>query len=80
MILQSDALAPYSTVVAAPTSASAPAALWRPEVRVGRQRTRVLTDQLRTVDRGRLGRCVGRLAGDELSDVEDALRAVLGLL
>jgi len=40
---------------------------------------RVLGDQIRSVDKGRLRSRIGRLRQDELRDVEDAVRITLGL-
>jgi mRNA interferase MazF len=40
---------------------------------------RLLGDQVRSVDRARLGSRLGRLAQDELREVEDAIRVTLGL-
>ena len=79
MILQADELAPLSTVIVAPTSTAAPARTFRPEVRIAGKRTRVLVEQLRSVDRSRLGSPVGSLARRELEDVDRALAVVLGL-
>jgi mRNA interferase MazF len=79
VVLQSDAVAALSTVVVALTSASAGPSSFRPEIEVAGRRTRVLVDQLRAVDRARIGRRAGRLTWPELSEVQDALRLVLGL-
>ena len=40
---------------------------------------RVLGDQIRSVDKGRLRSRIGRLRQEELRDVEDAVRITLGL-
>lgn len=79
VVLQADELAPLSTVIVAPTSASAPPRPFRPEIEVRGERTRVLLEQLRSVDHTRLGALVGTLTRRELEDVELSLRAVLGL-
>lgn len=68
-----------STVLVAPTSRRALATSFRPEVVVGGTRTRVLAEQVRAVDRGRLGRAVGRLSSEEMHGVDRALATVLGL-
>ena len=68
-----------STVIVAPTSTRAIATSFRPEVQVTGKRTRVLTEQIRTVDRRRLGEPVGRLTWEELEEVDRALEIVLGL-
>ena len=77
--MQTDLLNELSTVVVAPTSTSALAAVFRPEVEVAGRRTLVLTEQIRALDRSRLGRRVGTLAQTELRAVDDALKVVLGL-
>ena len=79
VIVQADALLGLSTAIIAPTSRSAAPATFRPEVEVAGAVTRVLVEQLRTVDLERLADHVGRLAADELRAVDDALELVLGL-
>lgn len=79
VILQSDALL-SSTVIAAPTSASARAAAHRPEIRIGTQRTRVLVEQVQAIDpEKRFGPLAGRLNRNEMEEIDDALKRVLGL-
>ncbi len=78
VVLQSDHL-PLSTVVVAPTSTSARAADFRPQITVGSTATRVLVEQLAAVDVSRLGEHVGRVSPEELLTLDDALRDVLGL-
>ena len=48
-------------------------------VRVGNRPGRVLGDQMRSLDKTRLGRRVGRLTAADLSSVDDALRITLAL-
>ncbi len=79
IIVQSDDLWLLNTVVVVPTSTSARAATFRPEVVVAGQRTRALCEQIRTVDAQRLGAMVGILSAAELIGVEDALQIVLEL-
>lgn len=76
VVVQSDAL-PLSTLLVAPTSTSARAASFRPEVVVDGQGTRVLAEQTAAVDPSRLGDLVGHLSFDELRRVDAALRLVL---
>jgi mRNA interferase MazF len=78
VVVQSDAL-PLSTWLVAPTSTSARAASFRPEVVVGGQTTRVLAEQTVAVDPERLGTSVGLLTSDEMRRVDAALRLVLSL-
>jgi mRNA interferase MazF len=42
--------------------------------------SRVMLNQIRTVDKQRLGRYVGRLTDDEMQQVDDAIRVSLGLV
>jgi mRNA interferase MazF len=79
VVVQSDDLWLLGTVVVVPTSPSARPATFRPEIVVAGQRTRVLCEQLRTVDAQRLGAVVGVLSVAELRGVEDALEIVLEL-
>ncbi len=78
MVLQSDSLA-LSTWLVAPTSISALAASFRPEIEVLGRRTRVLAEQTAAVDPQRLGDAAGRLTHEEMRNVDAALRLVLGL-
>ena len=68
-----------STVVVAPTSTAASAAVFRPEIEIGGRKTLVLVDQIGAFDASRFGRHVGRVAHDELRAVDEALRLMLGL-
>lgn len=66
-----------STVVICPTSQSAQAASFHPEVEVNGEKTRVLCEMVRAIDARKLGDCVGHLSLDEISAVDDALKLVL---
>lgn len=79
VVLQNDDLLALSTVIVAPTSTSARAASFRPEVKIAGASTRVLVEQLGAVDPERLGASVGFLAHDELRAVDRAAAVVLGL-
>lgn len=79
VIVQADELLPRSVVLVAPTSRSARAASFRPEVVVAGDETRVLVEQLGTVDVQRLGKRVGRLDAEDMWAVDEALVTVLGL-
>jgi mRNA interferase MazF len=79
VIVQADVLLGLTTVLISPTSASAQAASFRPIITIGGIATRVLVEQTTVVDPERLGRSAGRLDGDELQGVDDALALVLGL-
>lgn len=63
----------------APTSTSARAADFRPQITVDSTAIRVLGEQLAAVDLSRLGEHVGRLSPEELQVLDDALRDVLSL-
>jgi len=77
--IQSDAIL-LSTLIVAPTSTSAQPAIFRPEIEMDGTRTRVLVDQMRAVDAGRLGDFAGRLDGSEIGEVDRAVRLMLGVL
>ncbi|WP_249011570.1 type II toxin-antitoxin system PemK/MazF family toxin [Conexibacter sp. DBS9H8] len=79
VIVQADALLGLSTAIVAPTSRSAAAATFRPEIELHSERTRVLVEQLRAVDVGRLEQLAGRLTTAEQQAVDDALALVLDL-
>lgn len=79
VIVQSDDLGLLNTLVVIPTSTSARPATFRPEIIVEGRSTRVLCEQIRTVDAQRLGATVGMLSAAELRAVEDALELVLEL-
>ncbi len=79
VVVQADEFLGLSTVLIAPTSRSATAATFRPEVDVAGERTLVLVEQLRAVDLERLGESAGRLTARELRAVDDALELVLAL-
>jgi mRNA interferase MazF len=79
VVVQADELLPRSVVLVAPTSQSARPASFRPEIVVGKQRTRVLVEQVGAVDAGRLGKRVGRVDHEEQWAIDDALTLVLGL-
>ena len=77
--IQSDGIL-LSALIVAPTSTSAQAAIFRPEIELDGTRTRVLVDQMRAVDASRLGDFAGRLAADETAQVDRAVRLLLGVL
>ena len=78
VVVQSDLL-PLSTWLVAPTSTSARAASFRPEVEVSGKTTRVLVEQTAAIDPERLGHLIGHLSHQEISAVDEALRIVLHL-
>ncbi|MEX1037647.1 MAG: type II toxin-antitoxin system PemK/MazF family toxin [Acidimicrobiia bacterium] len=79
VIVQSDALLPRSVVLVAPTSASARAASFRPEIEIAGTRTKVLVEQMGAVDVSRLGDNAGHLSAEEQWGVDAAILAVLDL-
>jgi mRNA interferase MazF len=79
VVVQADEFLDLSTVLVSPTSSSARAASFRPEITLDGHETRVLVEQTTVVDPQRLGRSAGRLAGRELRSVDEALMLVLGL-
>lgn len=79
VIVQADEFLPRSVVLVAPTSTSARAASFRPEIDLEGQSTRVLVEQLGAVDASRLGELCGHLSPEQLWGVDEALMTVLGL-
>lgn len=79
VLVQSDALLPRSVVLVAPTSRSARAASFRPEVSVDDEPTRVLVEQVGAIDAGCLGALVGHVSPEELWGIDEALMTVFGL-
>jgi mRNA interferase MazF len=79
VVVQADALLPRSVVLIAPTSRSARAASFRPQVEVAGEDTRVLVEQLGAVDVRSLGDLVGHLTPEEAWGVDEALKLVLDL-
>jgi mRNA interferase MazF len=78
VVVQSDEL-PLSTWLVAPTSTSARAASFRPEIEIAGQVTRVLVEQTAAIDPTRLGDQFGQVGYDELRQIDAALRLVLDL-
>lgn len=79
VVVQADELLALSTVLVAPTSTSAPARSFRPQIEIEGTATRVLVEQTTAVAAERLGSSAGRLGAQELRDVDAALALVLGL-
>lgn len=79
VVVQADALLPRSVVLLAPTSRSARAASFRPEIVLHGETTRVLVEQVGAVDMNRLGDAVGHATTEEMWGVDDGLQTVLGL-
>lgn len=79
VVVQPDEVAWLTTVVVVPTSSNAQPAIFRPEVTVRGRRTGLLTDQVSTVDRSRVGRSSGRLSPAELQELDESLKRILGL-
>lgn len=78
VVVQADDLLALSTVVVCPTSRSAPAASFHPEIDIG-EPTRVLCEMVGAVDARNLGEQVAHLALDDMRAVDDGLQLVLGL-
>lgn len=79
VIVQADEFLPRSVVIVAPTSRSARAASFRPEIDVAGERTRVLVEQLGAIDAQRLGDLMGHVTPEEMWGIDEALATVLGL-
>jgi mRNA interferase MazF len=70
----------WSTVTIIPASTSAHSAVFRPEVVIAGRDTRILIDQIRTIDTSYVtGELVDYLSGDDLAQVEHSLSRYLGL-
>ena len=71
----------WSMVTILPTSTSAQAAIFRPDVVIARRGTKILVDQIRTIDiRYVTGELVDYLSRDDMAQVEHCLSRHLGLL
>ena len=79
VVVQSDAFLPRSVILISPTSRSARAATFRPEIEIDGVVTRVLVEQVGAVDVGRVGDLIGHLTPEERWGVDAALLTVLGL-
>jgi mRNA interferase MazF len=79
IVVQADEFLPRSVVIVAPTSRSARAASFRPEIDVAGTKTRVLVEHIGSVDAQRLGDLVGHVTPEELWGIDEALLTVLGL-
>lgn len=79
VVVQADKLAPLSTAVICPTSQSAAAASFRPQVELADGTTRVLCEMVTAVDVRGLGKRVGHLSLGEIAAVDEALGLILDL-
>jgi mRNA interferase MazF len=71
----------WSTVTVLPTSTSAQASVFRPEVVIAGRETKILIDQIRTVDTSYVvGDLVDYLSRDHMAQVEHSLSRYFGLL
>ncbi|WP_239313493.1 MULTISPECIES: type II toxin-antitoxin system PemK/MazF family toxin [unclassified Frankia] len=71
----------WSTVTIVPTSTGAQASTFRPEVTIAGRSTRILIDQIRTIDSSYVaGDLVDYLSRDDMAQVEHTLSRYLGLL
>lgn len=79
VIVQADDLLALSTVVVCPTSRSAPAASFHPEIGVEGETTQVLCEMVGAVDARAIGDRVAHLSLDEMHAVDEGLQLVLDL-
>ncbi len=71
----------WSLVTIIPTSTSAQASVFRPEVVLAGRETKILIDQVRTIDVSDVtGELIDYLSRDDLARVEHGLSRYLGLL
>jgi mRNA interferase MazF len=79
-LVMSPSSMPWNVVTIIPTSTGAQPTVFRPELEIAGTRTRLLIDQIRTVDiRYVHGDPVHYLDRDEIAEVEHALSRYLGL-
>lgn len=79
VVVQANDLMALSTVVVCPTSQSAQAASFHPEVNLQGEKTKVLCEMVSAVDARKLGDRAGHLSLDDLAAVDEALGLVLDL-
>jgi mRNA interferase MazF len=79
VVIQADDLLSLSTIVVCPTSSSAPAASFHPQVDLNDERTLVLCEMVGAIDARALGAQVGHLTLEEIRAVDDAMQMVLDL-
>lgn len=71
----------WSTVTMIPASASAQSSVFRPEVVIAGRETRILIDQIRTIDVSYVvGEVVDYLSRDDMAQVEHGLSRYFGLM
>jgi mRNA interferase MazF len=71
----------WSTVTILPTSTSAQPAVFRPEVVIAGRDTKILIDQIRTIDTSYVaGELVDYLSRDDMAHVEHNVSRYLGLM
>lgn len=71
----------WSTVTILPTSTTAQSAVFRPDVIIAGRETKILIDQIRTIDTSYVtGELVDYLSRDDMAHVEHSLSRYLGLL
>lgn len=70
---------PWNVVTVIPTSTVAQPAIFRPELEIAGERTRMLVDQVRTVDTDYIHDLVHYCTRDQMMQVEHALTFYLGL-
>ena len=78
VVVQANELLPRSVVLVAPTSLSARAASFRPEIRRLGEAARVLVEQVGAIDAGRIGELVGHVTREQQWGIDEALMTVLG--
>jgi mRNA interferase MazF len=71
----------WSVVTIIPTSTSAQASVFRPEAIIAGRSTRILIDQIRTIDTSYVtGELLDYLSRDDMAQVEHALARYFGLI
>ena len=87
LVIQNDVGNEYSPVVIVAALTSRPAARARPtDVLLSpgssglQAPSRVLLNQIRTIDKRRLGRSIGQLTPEEMAQIDEAIKISLGLI
>ncbi len=79
VVVQANDLLALSTVVICPTSQSAQAASFHPEVDLDGEKTKVLCEMVRPFDIRKLGDRIDHLSLEDMSAVDDGLELLLEL-
>ncbi len=79
VVIQTNALGKWSTVIVVPLSRSAHDLAFRPKVTIGDTESVAMVDHMASLDTRRIGAHIGSLSASELVDMESAIRTVLAI-